>query len=94
MTAVDLRTRLGLPARDADASHMNVVVQNGDELFSLVVDSVGDVVEVDADRIESTPPTLDEIWREVCAGVIRLETHLLVVLDVEIILGDRTAEAA
>lgn len=94
VTAVDLRVCLGLPRRDADDGVMNVVVRDGEELFSLIVDKVGDVVEVEDRRVEPAPGTLPVLWREVCTGVIRLDEGLLVILDVEAVLRMDAARAA
>ena len=94
VTAVDLRTCLGLPPREEDAEEMNVVVKDGEEFFSLLVDEVGDVVEVDAERVQPAPKTLPGVWRDVCNGVIRLEDGLLVVLDVDSVLGAEASRAA
>ncbi len=94
VTAVDLRALLGLPDRAEGESFMNVVVQHGDELFSLLVDRVGDVVEAGESGCEPTPSTLDPIWKRCCSGVIRLERGLLVVLDVELVLGSTAASVA
>src|SRR3546814_8670073 len=55
VTAVDVRTRLGLPPRDKDAPFMNVVVEHDGELYSLIVDSVGDVLGLTSDTYESNP---------------------------------------
>ena len=65
---------------------MNVVVRDAGELFSLLADSVGDVVEVETVRLEPTPATLDERWKGCCDGVARLPRGLLAVLDVERLL--------
>ena len=86
VTAVDLRARLGLPPRPAGEGFMNVVVRDAGELFSLLADSVGDVVEVETVRLEPTPATLDERWKGCCDGVVRLPRGLLAVLDVERLL--------
>ena len=94
VTAVDLRTLLGLPGRAQDESFMNVVVRHGDELFSLLVDRVGDVVEAGASGLEPRPSTLDPIWKRCCSGVIRLDRGLLVVLDVDLVLGSNAASVA
>jgi purine-binding chemotaxis protein CheW len=92
VTAIDLRVRLGLPP-SADLAHsMNIVVRDGDELFSLVVDSVGDVVGASSDGLEAVPRTLAAHWRAVCDGVIRLPVGLLLVLSVDGLL--RTAARA
>lgn len=91
VTALDLRTRLGLPAREPGASFMNIVVRDEGELFSLLVDAVGDVVEVSGEQVEPTPATLAEEWRACCSGVIRLPAGLLAVLEVEKLLEIETA---
>ncbi len=82
VTAIDVRRRLNLAPRGKDDECMYVVVELGSELYSLMIDSVGEVLSLPVDRYEKTPATLDERWREVCAGVYRLEEELLVVLDV------------
>lgn len=94
VTAIDLRSVLALPARDEDASFMNVVVRDDDELYSLLVDEVGDVVQATAADVEAAPRTLDPVWKQCCTGVIRLERGLLVVLDVDRVLGADPARAA
>jgi purine-binding chemotaxis protein CheW len=85
VTAIDLRTRLGV-AGESEDRYMNIVVWDRGELFSFLVDEVGDVVEVSSDRLEPTPATLDADWRACCDGVIRLERGLLAVLRVDSIL--------
>ena len=81
VTAVCLRTSLGMPARDASASFMNVVVREDGELFSLIVDEVGDVVAVSADALEPPLPTLGERWERAVTGVVRRDDGLLVVIS-------------
>lgn len=86
VTAIDLRTRLGLPPEREAAGSMNIVVRDGEELFSLVVDTVGDVVEASSGSREPTPRTLDDRWRSCCDGVVRMPAGLLVVLSVDELL--------
>ena len=73
---------------------MYVVVEQGSELYSLMIDSVGEVLSLPVNQFEAPPPTLDERWREVAAGICRLDSNLLVVLDVESLLGNKRAAAA
>jgi len=80
VTAIDLRKRLGLPPGSGRA--MSVVVEQGGELYSLLVDSVGEVLRLEESALERNPPTLDPQWRSVSAGIYRLEDCLLAVLDV------------
>ncbi|MFK7777607.1 MAG: chemotaxis protein CheW [Gimesia sp.] len=86
VTAVSLRKRLGLPDLENDNS-MNVVTRIGEESFSLLVDEVGDVINVSGRSMEPVPRTLDEHWRSVTIGVFQLEEGLFVILDVETILN-------
>ncbi len=82
VTAIDVRLRLGLSRDDQTASGMSVVVDYGGELYSLMVDSVGEVLSLALASFERNPPTLDLQWREFSAGIYRLDDELLVVLDV------------
>lgn len=82
VTAVDLRTTLHLPPREAEADVMNVVVSHEGELFAFMVDEVGDVVSVASDTIEPTPATLDRRWRTACTGIVRRDRGLLLVMNV------------
>jgi purine-binding chemotaxis protein CheW len=82
VTAIDLRVRMGLPARDEDDKGMSVVVEHQNDLFSLMVDTVGEVLKLSESGFERNPPTLDALWRTYSEGVYRLESGLLVVLDV------------
>ena len=86
VTVIDIRTRLGLEKRQADDSCMHVVVEHQGELYSLEVDSIGEVEAPDPDTFETTPSTMAASWRAVTSGVYRLEGDLLLVLDVEQLL--------
>jgi purine-binding chemotaxis protein CheW len=81
VTAIDLRRRLGLPDRPADKLPMNVVVRTGDEAVSLLVDEIGDVIEVPADQFESPPETLRGVARTLVDGAYKLEDRLMLVLN-------------
>ena len=85
VTALDLRVRLGLPRRDADGEQhksINVVVRSGDEAWSLLVDRIGDVMEVDERQFEQPPDTMHGPQRELIVGAYKLES-LLLQLDVD-----------
>ena len=62
---------------------MNVVVKTGDSAFSLLVDEIGDVVNVQEDDFEAPPETLTGKARELILGVYKLDGRLLLVLDIE-----------
>lgn len=83
VTAIDLRHRLGLAERAADQAAMNVVVRSRNEIVSLLVDDIGDVIDTCGAAIEAVPPTLPERVRDVAVGVIALPEAILLVLDAE-----------
>ena len=83
VTAIDLRHRLELPARKPDELPMNVVVRTDDGAVSLLVDEIGDVVEIQDDIFERPPETLRGLAREIVTGVYKLQERLLLVLDTE-----------
>jgi len=82
VTAVDLRTRLGLPPRPEGMLPMNVVVRVEDEAVSLLVDTIGDVAHVSSDQFEEPPETTTGPGRVLVTGAYKLENALLLVLDV------------
>jgi purine-binding chemotaxis protein CheW len=83
VTALDLRRTLDLPPRAADRLPMNVVVRAAEGALSLLVDEIGDVVEVQDDAFETVPNTLRPPVADVVTGVFKLDGRLLLVLDVE-----------
>jgi purine-binding chemotaxis protein CheW len=87
VTAIDLRRRLGLPPRPTGEAGMSVVVEREGELYSLLVDEVGDVVPLPMSGRAAKPATLDPLWRDVAADVHRLEDRLVILLDVERVLA-------
>jgi len=81
--AVDLRRQLELPERADGKLPMNVVVRTEDDAVSLLVDEIGDVVEVGEDSFEPPPETLHSRFRSVILGVHKLDKRLMHVLDTE-----------
>jgi purine-binding chemotaxis protein CheW len=83
VTAIEMRARLGLPARRTDALPMNVVTSTADGVVSLLVDEIGDVLEVDERTYERAPETMGAAFRELVPGVFKLDGKLLLLLDAE-----------
>jgi purine-binding chemotaxis protein CheW len=94
VTAVDARSRLGLPPRGADDPVMALGLESGSELFGVLVDEVGEVMRLKADTLEPSPAHLDPQWRALLKGVHRLEKTLLAILDVRALITWRTPLAA
>jgi purine-binding chemotaxis protein CheW len=90
ITAVDLRRRLGMSDLPKGLLPMNIVVRTEDGAVSLLVDEIGDVIEVQDETFESPPETLQGPTREVVRGVHKLPDRLLLVLNIDraVDLGD------
>jgi purine-binding chemotaxis protein CheW len=91
VTAIDMRRRLELPDRDEPGDEVNVVLQTADGAVALLVDEIGDVLEVDEAQFERPPETLRGVVREVIQGAYKLPQELLVVLDPTRIVADSAA---
>jgi purine-binding chemotaxis protein CheW len=87
VTAVDARRRLNLPPRESDAPFMALGLEQGSELFGVLVDEVGEVMRLKADTLEPSPAHLDPHWRALLKGVHRLENDLLAVLDIRVLIS-------
>lgn len=83
VTAVDLRRRLELDSAPPGTRSMNVVVRSVDGAVSLLVDEIGDVVEVDERTFELPPETIRASVRNVILGIHKLNGRLLHVIDIE-----------
>lgn len=83
VTALDLRKRLEFSERASDQLPMNVVIRTGDEAVSLLVDEIGDVLEVEDGSFEPPPETLRGVARELIRGAYKLKDRLLLILDTE-----------
>jgi purine-binding chemotaxis protein CheW len=83
VTAIDMRRRLLLPPRASDQTPINVVVRTEDGAVSLLVDEIGDVLDVDDATYERPPENLDPAAVELIRGVYKLQDRLLLVLDTD-----------
>lgn len=81
VTGIDLRRRLDLADRPEETQPMNVVIRRADGAVSLLVDEIGDVVEVTEGSFERPPETLRGKVREIILGVHKLDKQLMHVLD-------------
>ena len=92
VTLVDLAYRLGLSRRSETS--MAIGVELAGESYGLLIDSVGEVMNLEAAALERNPINLDPRLAAVSSGIYRLEEQLLLVLDVDRVLAIDTSAAA
>ncbi len=86
VTALDTRRCLGMGATTRENPPMNIVIRVEDGIFSLLVDEIGDVLELPAEAYAATPDNMPAEQRELIDGVYRVEDRLMLVLDTQCVL--------
>ena len=82
IAAVDLRVQLGLARQAMQGPVMNVILRGDGEPVSLLVDRIGEVVDLDDDTFEPPPDTLSGPTRGLVVGTFKLDGRLMLALDV------------
>jgi purine-binding chemotaxis protein CheW len=81
--AINLREKIGMAREAGDESrrYHNVIVGNRNNSISLLVDEIGDVLELPSAVIEQPPDTIKGLDARYVKNVCKLQGELLVVLD-------------
>ncbi|KPL54392.1 MULTISPECIES: chemotaxis protein CheW [Hyphomicrobiales] len=87
VTAIDMRKRLHLALRQDGGQTMAVGIEHKGESYGLLIDNVGEVLTLPTAGREPNPVNLDQKWAAISGGVHRLNGHLMVILDVDRVLG-------
>lgn len=87
VTVIDLRRRLDLPAKPVGAGATFVVVELKGELYSLMVDRVGEVLTSTLAHIEKVPANIATHWKDIATGIYKMDHELLVLVDVQALLN-------
>ncbi len=82
LTAVDLRIFFNLPLRNSDTPPMNIVLREQEDLYGLLVDAVGDVLEVNTHDLLDTPINIDHKIRTCAKGIYRIDSRSVLFLDI------------
>ena len=82
IAAVDLRVQLGLARQALRGPVMNVILRGDDEPVSLLVDRIGEVVDLDEAAFEPPPDTLTGPARKLVVGTFKMDGRLMLALDV------------
>lgn len=90
---VDLRLRFGLPQEDATDETRIMVVNVSGKTIGIIVDAVSEVLRIGHEQIAPPPPTVAGLGREYLTGLVKLENRLLILLDIDKILGQEETSA-
>ena len=81
VTTIDLRRRLGLKPNATERESMFVIIRTEADHVAFVVDSVGDVIDVDDSTFEPPPDNLPASAQHIIRGVHKLPERLLHLID-------------
>ena len=88
---VDLRLRFGLKQKDTTDETRIMVVNVSGKTIGIIVDAVSEVLRIGQDQISPPPATVAGLGREYLTGLVKLENRLLILLDINKILGGEEA---
>jgi purine-binding chemotaxis protein CheW len=94
VTAIDVRVLIGHTANSEYQETTSVVVERHGDIYSLMVDAIGEVTELDDSAIEPFPPTVLPAIREIAQGIYQLPEDLLIIADIDTLLGVQRLSAA
>jgi purine-binding chemotaxis protein CheW len=86
VTVIDLRRRLGFESLENGTKGMNLIVQTDEGLMSVSVDQIGNVLDLQTDRLKPAPGTIRGVAVHYIQAVCQLEEDLLIVLDIDSVL--------
>ncbi len=84
---VDLRARFGMPEGELTDESRIMVLHVGTKTVGIVVDAVSEVLRISQEQIAPPPPTVAGLRQEYLTGLVKLEERLLILLDIDKILG-------
>jgi len=78
---IDLRKRFGLELTETDDKSRIIVLQVGDDMLGIIVDTVSDVMTVASDMVEPAGRVVSGLDAEFIGGIAKVEGRLVAVLQ-------------
>jgi purine-binding chemotaxis protein CheW len=91
---IDLAQRLGLPAAEATARHVIIVVKVGERVVGLLVDAVSDILSITDDLVQQTPDVACDRIRNFIRGIITMEDRMISQIALDTLLPEMEQAAA
>ncbi len=87
ITVIDLGRKIALKSLSEKKENRNIIVQFQEEHIGLLVDKIGDVFEIEADKIEPAPSNIGDIQEVFFEGVVKKDSSLIGILNIKEILS-------
>ncbi|HCW53663.1 MAG TPA: chemotaxis protein CheW [Clostridium sp.] len=70
-----------------------IVVKRKEKKFGVIVDNVYEVTNIDNKNIEEAPEITNSVERKYISGLIKLENHIVILLDLDRILSSEDEDS-
>lgn len=87
ITVIDTRMRFGLAPKDSEESDRIVVMEAGDQVAGILVDSVAEVTYVRDGEIDTAPNVGNDDSSQYIYGVVSRDEDLIILVDVNRLLS-------
>lgn len=84
---VNMRTRFNKAQKEPDSSTRIVVMELDQKIVGFLVDGVSEVLRLPESTVEDPPPVVAGIGSEYIRGIGKLDNRLLILLDLDHLLG-------
>jgi purine-binding chemotaxis protein CheW len=88
VTVIDTRKRFGLYPKDLDDASRIVIIEAGDQVIGILVDSVAEVVELRGAEVEAAPKVGNDESARYIQGVTSRNGELLILVDLNRFLSE------
>ena len=92
VTVLDTRQRFGLPSREMDDNSRVIVMEIGEDIIGILVDSVAEVVYLRQSEIDVAPNVGNRESSRYIKGVYSSDGELLILVDLKELLTDEKGE--
>lgn len=93
IVVINLDKRFNLSSKDVDEHSRIIVVEIGDNVVGMIVDSVNEVLRINASSIDPAPELVtSSVSKEYITGVGKLDDRLLILLDLAKVLNKKEVE--
>src|SRR5699024_3598627 len=92
VTVMDARMRFGLEPCDVGDSRRILIIESGDQVVGIQVDSVAEVIEIPMAEVEPAPAVGNEESHRYIQGVGSREDDLVILVDLNRLLNEEEWE--
>ncbi len=91
-TVFNLRKKFNLPQKEFDDNTKIIIVNVNDLMVGFIVDEVNEIVRINDENIENTPPSVTGLDKKYLNGVAKIDNRLILLLDLSKVLSSEEEE--